>query len=166
MTEPASLQRSARLRRRLANLAKVELVNVVLFPGAVLYILRPWVPPFSPLVLAGAGCAALSLAVGTVVLWLRSKGHLPFRSAYRLVRAFDVIGVLSVATFGLAVASPGFGTAWPTAITAAGLALFGCAEVVNYRWVQISAGGWKALLRGRTVRPQLAREFGRGEPSR
>ena len=70
------------------------------------------------------------------------------------------LAVLATLTLGAVTdAGPDVGTR--AAAVAAGTAAFTVVEVVNYRWVQVSALGWTAWARGRVVRPQLARELDR-----
>ncbi|WP_432457849.1 hypothetical protein [Cellulomonas iranensis] len=154
----------AAVRRELGQLASGEAVSGLLLPPLLVWFARPKAGDLVVL-LPAAGALGVALLVAAAFWWRRARGHVPLRwlrVTEATLLACGVVALAVLATLALgAVTGAGPDVGARTAAVAAGTAAFTVVEVVNYRWVQISARGWTAWARGRVVRPQLARELDR-----
>lgn len=152
------------MHRRIRSLAVVEGVNAVLLPAVVLTWLGTGPPPGAG-VLVALLALALSLVAGSMFWFRRARGRVPRGWSRTCAVLLAVAGLLALAgaavcVVELLVAEPGPG-ARTGPLTGLAVAAFAAAEIVNYRFVQISAGGWRLWRRGRTRRPHLAIELAR-----
>ncbi|WP_300009118.1 hypothetical protein [Pseudonocardia sp.] len=149
----------ARLRKRLRSLAFVEGVNVVLLPAAVLTAVGSR-GPLTTGVVAGAAAVSVALAAGSLFWFRRLRGRVSLRWCRVCEAGLAVAALLAAVATGLSALDLRTG-ALLVPIIGFGLALFAACEIVNYRFVQISAGGWLAWGGGRVRRPHLAIELRR-----
>jgi urea transporter len=105
------------------------------------------------------GAASLFVMLMSAALFWIMREHRVLLRAW--VRGISVAMLVSIAMAGLALVLamviPWEWSGLSARLVGLAMPLFTMLEWVNYRWVQISAGGLKAAIAGKPVRPQLAK---------
>ncbi len=152
-------------QRRLNKLGWGELVASIVVPACGLWISWPWGDTW-PVQVLGAASLAMML-VSAALFWLmRARQILSEARLGHVSTAMLVSVAVAGAALLLAVISPWDASRPMALIVGLAIPLFTILEWVNYRWVQISAGGLIAALRGKPIKPQLAKMLNRARPTR
>ncbi len=155
------MKHQRRLQRHLVvNLGLCEIAAAVVVPACGLWAATPFGNAQLPLFLS-AFALALILVAGSAFWLRRSRGPMGARWA----RAVALVMIVAVASALIATAmtfsAAADGAPVRALVVAFGFQIFVIVEWINYRWVQIAAGGWQAWLHVRIVTPPLAKELRR-----
>lgn len=142
------------MHRRLRTLAVLEGFNAVFLPAVLLTALGAD-RPLTAGIVAAAGALAVSLVAGSLYWSRRTRGPVSLPWCRAVEGLLGAAGLLAVVAAVLCVVDLGAGLRL-VPVAGLGVAAFTAAEIVNYRFVQISAGGWRWWIRGTVRRPHLA----------
>ena len=147
-------------QRRLRKIGWGELAASIILPICGLWTTWPWGDAW-PVHILGA-ISLLIMLFSAALFWLMRAQHLLSGARLRIVSAAMVVSVaIAAVALVLAVMVPWQPWRGIAPIVGVAMPLFTVVEWVNYRWVQISAGGVKAAVRGNPIKPQLARMLDR-----